>query len=69
VERRIKHDSCGKIEANARSIAVASELLAACKDLFDDWLTLVEQDLNDKDVTCLRIYNRIRAAVKNAEKQ
>jgi len=38
VERRIKHDSCGKIEANARSIAVASELLAACKDLFDDWL-------------------------------
>ena len=53
--------------ANARLIAAAPELLAALRDLFDDWVTLVGEDLREENDGVKRIWDSCEAVLDKAE--
>lgn len=56
-----------KVENRARLIAAAPNLLDALQDLFDDWVTLTEQDYNGGDADVKRIQSKVERALRKAK--
>jgi hypothetical protein len=53
--------------ADAQLIAAAPDLLAALRNLFDDWVTLVGEDLREENDDVKRIWDSCEAAITQAQ--
>jgi hypothetical protein len=61
-----KVEGC-EYEANLNLIAAAPELLAALKMVFEDWVTLVGDDLRENSEDVAGIWSLCESAIKKAE--
>lgn len=53
--------------ANAQLIASAPELLEALEDVFEDWVTLVGEDLEEQNEDVKRIWKKAESAISKAK--